>query len=391
MAAAHHTHAALAALTATFLCHTPLLHVPAAQAQDTACITPLHTDPATVPAPPELLELRRFATGRGVRVAIIDTGVAPHPQLPHLRPGGDFVDPTNPNPFLDCDSHGTVVAGIIASSERGIAPDAELVTIRQTSAHYRSNTDDHTGSLDTLAQAIHNALDEHARVINISIVSCLPPYLAEQLNLHPLQTAVARAEREGAVIVAAAGNANSNCVSGFRVYPAHLATVLAVGARDGTHTIADYSVAGHPDAPALSAPGTVPLALASDAQGWASGTPGQQHADGSYQAQAYVGTSFAAPLVTGSLALLIERFPHLRPAELRALVHAAAEPNGGALTPQAIITQLPPDHLQVRSPLLIDAPSTPPSPTPTRWWFVVACLLGLSALVITINALVRRP
>ena len=60
-----------------------------AQAQDVACAVPALVDkPAASPATEAL---REFATGAGVRVAVIDTGVAPHPEITHLRPGRDFV------------------------------------------------------------------------------------------------------------------------------------------------------------------------------------------------------------------------------------------------------------------------------------------------------------
>ena len=83
-------------------------------------------------------QLHRLATGAGVKVAVIDTGVAGHPQLNQLSGGADFVTPDTPEPFKDCDAHGTVVAGIIAGTDAGIAPDAEILSIRQSSAHYRS-------------------------------------------------------------------------------------------------------------------------------------------------------------------------------------------------------------------------------------------------------------
>ena len=128
------------------LCAPLPLAAPTALAQDYACAVPVHASP---PAPLSVDEqarqartdpvarAHRFATGRGVRVAVIDTGVHPHPELARLDPGRDFVDHDNPDPFADCDSHGTVVAGIIAGKTHGVAPDAELIAIRQTAAHYR--------------------------------------------------------------------------------------------------------------------------------------------------------------------------------------------------------------------------------------------------------------
>lgn len=310
-----------------------LIPVPAG-AQDFACAVPASVE---APATPEALqELRRFSTGRGVRVAVIDTGVAPHPEL-RVRPGADYV---SGDPFLDCDSHGTVVAGIIGGATLGIAPGAEIISVRQTSAHYREVDG---GNLQTLTDAIHNALDEGARVLNVSVVSCVEPALAERIDASGLTAALHRAEREGAVVVAAAGNLSADCEPGFTVFPAEYPTVLAVGARADSHTLAQYSMAAD-----LSANGHVERALSSRGNGWAAGT----HAsDG---VRPYEGTSFAAPVVSGSVALLLSRSPHLSPAQVRELVHAAAQPGGGAVNPMAVVTQLPPDDVPVSDPLVIE-------------------------------------
>ena len=98
----------------------------------------------------DLQQVWKFTRGTGQTVAVIDTGVARHRLLPHLVPGGDYVytaDGTD-----DCDGHGTVVAGIIGaepdsdgSTFSGIAPDATIVSIRQSSNKFRA-TDDPSGA-----------------------------------------------------------------------------------------------------------------------------------------------------------------------------------------------------------------------------------------------------
>lgn len=61
-----------------------------------------------------LPEAWRFGRGGGVKIAVIDTGVTPHPRLPHLIPGGDYV--MSGDGLSDCDAHGTIVASMIAAT-----------------------------------------------------------------------------------------------------------------------------------------------------------------------------------------------------------------------------------------------------------------------------------
>lgn len=343
----------------------PVVAAPAS-AQDVACAVPAAV-PAPAATPQELHELRRFATGDGVRVAVIDTGVAPHPELRRMHPGADYVAD---DALADCDSHGTVVAGIIAGSTLGIAPDAEIVSVRQTSAHYRgAEGDSVAGDLQTLTGAINNALDEGARVLNLSVVSCVEPGLAARIDTRGLEAALARAERDGAVVVAAAGNTGADCEPGFTVIPANYPSVLAVAAREDTHTIAGYSMPAD-----LSAPGHVPLALASAGGGWADGTLTR---DGS---RPYAGTSFAAPVVSGAAALLMQRYPGIAPARVRELIHAAAEHGGGSVDPRDVISQLHPGQPEPRATLTISPQSDDTSHTAARFGTVALGVLALAAL-----------
>jgi membrane-anchored mycosin MYCP len=161
----------------------------------------------------DLKQVWKFTRGTGQTVAVIDTGVARHRLLPHLVPGGDYVytaDGTD-----DCDGHGTVVAGIIGaesdsdgSTFSGIAPDATIVSIRQSSNKFRA-ADDPSGAgfgdVDTLAGAVRTAADMGATVINVSSVACLPA--DGGLDDRALGAALAYAvDVKNAVVVAAAGN-----------------------------------------------------------------------------------------------------------------------------------------------------------------------------------------
>lgn len=106
--------------------------------------TQASTSLAVIPPSQRSLDLERaweFSRGAGQLVAVIDTGVEPHPRLPDLWAGGDYVA-AGGNGTEDCDVHGTVVAGIIGATKidnqgfSGVAPEARILSIRQTSSLY---------------------------------------------------------------------------------------------------------------------------------------------------------------------------------------------------------------------------------------------------------------
>ena len=83
-------------------------------------------------------DAQKFATGAGVTVAVIDTGVTGSPRVP-AEPGGDFVDKAG-NGTADCDSHGTLTASIIADSPCSCRPNVECTSATSTSAGSASVT-----------------------------------------------------------------------------------------------------------------------------------------------------------------------------------------------------------------------------------------------------------
>jgi membrane-anchored mycosin MYCP len=128
----------------------------------------------------DVRELHKYATGAGVRVGVIDSGVNPNKRLRHVQPAGDYIGDTDGT--FDCDHHGTLVAGLIAGAPSdadafvGVAPDAEIVTVRQTSGAYRKANyyDPEPSSLDLLAKAIVHLANLGVKIINMSVTACVP-------------------------------------------------------------------------------------------------------------------------------------------------------------------------------------------------------------------------
>ena len=375
--------AASATLVATLAWSSCLLPGPVAAARepDTACAVATRASEGPQPSAQYSeyrARLHSFATGAGVKVAVIDTGVAAHPQL-RVSPGADFVTPEEPDPLRDCDLHGTVVAGVIAGKELGVAPDAEIYSIRQTSSHYPAPASENgeaeragSGTLASLAAAIEDAVNANAKVINVSVVSCVPPDAAARVDRAGVDAALRRAEEAGAVVVAASGNATAGgCEKDDVVFPAESDTVLAVGALAAPHELAEYSIA----AP-LSAEGSVPLAL-DPGGGWATGK-----VDVTFQ-----GTSFAAPLVSGTLALLVQRYPGDSPAQLRQRIIDSAEPGHGVVDPLTAVTYRPANEAREDRSIVV-APAAAPQDTA---WPPVRLLLGALGLLILVAVFSAQP
>jgi membrane-anchored mycosin MYCP len=277
-------------------------------------------------------ELSRFATGAGQTVAVIDTGVSPHEYLgKRLIGGGDYVSAKD-NGLKDCDGHGTEVAGIIAANPRrpdigfrGIAPGAKILSIRQSSGNFkfddqkdRRNSVDAAGNLGTLAMAIRRAADSGATVINMSVDSCRPASRgpiteAEREVQAALRYAV---EVKDVVPVASAGNKGEfNCTEQnsadpnnptFIVTPPWFSDyVLSVAAMDDQGNVADFSIQG--PWVSVAAPGTKIISLdPANPQGLAN-----QTISGQGQVSQIQGTSFAAPYVSGLVALVRDRYKDL--------------------------------------------------------------------------------
>lgn len=161
-------------------------------------------------------ELHRYSQGKGQTVAIIDSGVTPNVRLPRLTGGGDYI--MGGNGLSDCDHHGTLLAGIVGAQKArndsfvGVAPDARLISIRQTSAQFGpvNAQESPASSLETLSKAIvHAANMDGVTVINMSVTACVPA--TAKADLSALKGALYYAAVvKDIVVVASAGNTSSS-------------------------------------------------------------------------------------------------------------------------------------------------------------------------------------
>jgi thermitase len=166
----------------------------------------------------------RSRWGIGVTVAVVDSGIGPHPSLS----GREIVHVDLVKNGGKMNGHGTAMASLIAGNDAnvsGVSPAAKLLDIRVTDSKGESNT-------ALLSTGIVRATDLGARVISISLgTTGNSPVLAE---------AVAYAQRQNAIVVAAAGNEQQTALC----LPAGLDGVLSVGAVDASGTQAWFSNSG---------------------------------------------------------------------------------------------------------------------------------------------------
>jgi type VII secretion-associated serine protease mycosin len=242
-----------------------------------------------------LEEVWKQSRGKGVRVAVIDTGVdVKNRQLApavDVKKGRNFLPPNlkddqgnkiergSEDGTTDVVGHGTKVAGIIAARPAkgsgfvGLAPEATIIPIQQNDAEGHGDT-------DTLAKAINYAANvARADVINISQDTVTPIDSSSELK-----RAVDKALAKEIVIVASAGNDGLDG-NVKKTYPASYEGVLAVAASDRNNERAAFSQSG--DFVDVAAPGVDMVST----------VPGGGHC-------ADNGTSFSAPYVAGVAALI---------------------------------------------------------------------------------------
>ena len=269
--------------------------------------------------------------GRGIKVAVVDSGVDGNPQLAGKVTAIDLTG----TGFQDCsgEGHGTAIAGIIAASVQvqgnpfeGVAPEAKILSVKVFTQTQQSN------SSATLAQGIRDATLLGAQVINVSMTT---------RSSLVLRSAVDFALSRNVVIVASGGNDDQqNGVGPF--YPASYPGVLSVGAVE-PRTARSAPFSDQRSHVAVTAPGVNITSTA----------------PGGYSVNSLYGTSFATAFVSGVAALVRSRYPSLTGPEVVARIKQTADGSTGPGTGDGLV-----NPLQAVTAIVAPATAQTPSPTP---------------------------
>jgi serine protease AprX len=262
--------------------------------------------------------------GKNVTVAVMDTGVAKHPDLEgRIVCFADFCQ--GRAGAYDDNGHGTHISGIIAGSGKmskerrlsGIAPAADLVMLKVLDAAGNGNTEKMLRGMEWIRK---NQKRYHIRLLNISVGMLSSAGKKEQQEL---LLAVDELWDSGVMVVAAAGNNGPKEES--VTIPGISRKVLTVGSSDDEEVkrkrtlTAGYSGRGPTRCciikPEILAPGTGIISCSRDEKGYV----------------AKSGTSMAAPVVTGTLALAFNRLPDFTPGEMKLRLYERAYPRGTQL------------------------------------------------------------
>lgn len=234
--------------------------------------------------------------GSGIVVAVLDTGVGPHTDLPVPVKATNTIDDSGNN---DGNGHGTHVAGTITALNNdygvvGIAPQIDLYSAKVLNASG-------SGNATSIAKGIEWAVQQGANIINMS--------LGSSSSSLTIENACNEAYRQGVLLVAAAGNSGNKPGSGDNVgYPAKYESVIAVAATDSMDKRASFSSTG--PAVELSAPGVSILSTYKNGYAYASGT------------------SMASPHVAGVAALVWSSNSDLTNITLRSTLQNTAQDLG---------------------------------------------------------------
>ncbi|MFJ8630876.1 S8 family peptidase [Streptomyces sp. NPDC093568] len=250
-------------------------------------------------------------TGKGVKVAVLDSGVdETHPDLRGVEVAQKNFS-SSPD-VKDRFGHGTHVASIIAGSGaksdgryKGVAPGVKLLDGKVLG-------DDNMGDTSGIIAGMQWAVDQGAKVVNMSLGALDSP------GVDPKEEAVARLSGK-ALFVVAAGNSGEGPRTIWS--PGSAPEALTVGAVDKAEAIADFSSRGPnldgTPKPDLTGPGVDITAART--------TQSEEPSGEDYIAQS--GTSMASPHVAGAAALVLQQHPDWSGARLKALLTGSATPN----------------------------------------------------------------
>jgi serine protease AprX len=281
-------------------------------------------------------------TGKGVDVAVIDTGVTPVAGLNapgKLINGPDLsLESQNPNlQHLDTNGHGTFMAGLIAGNDgqpggyRGVAPDARIVSLKVGVADGGADVSQVIAAIDWVVQHRHDN-GMNIRVLNLSYGT----NSTQAYGTDPLAYAVEQAWKAGIVVVAAAGNSGYQTGASAQglADPGYDPQILAVGGADimGTAAPWDDQVASYSAsaascsvgcrAPDMIAPGTHMQGLRVPGSYIDQNNPAGALSDRYFRGS---GTSEATAFVSGAVADLLQRYPQLTPDQVKAMLTASCD------------------------------------------------------------------
>lgn len=263
--------------------------------------------------------------GQGIGVVVIDSGISPDKDFTNLARIPSFN--SDSKTVNDIYGHGTHVAGIIAGNGidsdgfyTGIAPGVTLISLKisnESGQAYESDT------VKALQWVLNNKAAFNIRVVNLSINASVEG----SYHTSPLDAACEILWFNGIVVVASAGNLSSDgAYNPVRAAPANDPFIITVGASDEQATtsvmddqVASYSAYGTSldgvAKPEIIAPGTSIFSVLSKKSAWNSLYPDRVTYKGEYFRLS--GTSMAAPMVAGAVALLLQAEPGLTPDQVK--------------------------------------------------------------------------
>lgn len=266
-------------------------------------------------------------TGKGVGIAVLDTGIYPHPDLTRsdnrIIVFKDFVNKKD-SPYDD-NGHGTFVAGVAAGNGyssngkyAGVAPEANLIGVKVMNENGEGKSSD---ILAGMQWVVDNREKYNIKVMSLSLGSKPSGFFGTD----PLVAAVNEVWKKGIFVVAAAGNSGPK--RSTIATPGISPNIITVGAVDDKRTVdikddvvADFSsrgpVNGRVKKPDVVAPGVGMVSLNTDA----AFVPGSRYSTLKEHYKTMSGTSVSTPLVSGVGALIIGQNPKYTPDQVKELI-----------------------------------------------------------------------